>query len=151
MIKKLLIVLLLSIMALAEKHAPMPDRLMNAKTLYIDNQSGVAETADRAYDEFSKWNRFKIVTDRGQADLIFLIEVDPGTSGEHGTVSTYNSGTQSVQTSSIHTSGQNGATKVRVIDQRTGDTLWAQTKPFAFKSATRKIVKELRKRMEEKH
>jgi hypothetical protein len=55
------------------KHAPLPDELLKAKTVYIDNQSGLATLGDKAYDELSKWGRFKIVSSAKDADLVLLI------------------------------------------------------------------------------
>jgi hypothetical protein len=31
------------------KHAPLPEQILQAKTVYIDNQSGLATLGDRAY------------------------------------------------------------------------------------------------------
>jgi hypothetical protein len=32
-------------------NAPLPEQILQAKTVYIDNQSGFATLGDRAYDE----------------------------------------------------------------------------------------------------
>ncbi|MGD0443628.1 MAG: hypothetical protein ABSA39_06795 [Edaphobacter sp.] len=69
--KFLAFVLLLTTAALAKTlHAPLPDAVTKAKTIYIDNQSGSQGVVDGAYTEFSKWGRFTVVSDKSAADLI---------------------------------------------------------------------------------
>jgi hypothetical protein len=58
------------------KHVPLPDQILQAKTAYIDNRSGFASLGDKAYDELSKWGRFKIVKSAKEADLVFLLSAD---------------------------------------------------------------------------
>lgn len=61
------------------KHAPLPDRVLTAKVVYIENH-GPAEVADRAYDELKQWGRFELVSDRSKADLVLAFSVDEGRS-----------------------------------------------------------------------
>src|SRR5258705_11297968 len=56
-----------------KQHLPLPATVLAAKTVFIDNQTGMAKLGDRAYEELKKWGRFQIVADRKQADLIFLL------------------------------------------------------------------------------
>jgi hypothetical protein len=56
-----------------KQHLPLPATVLAAKTVFIDNQTGIAKLGDRAYEELKKWGRFQIVADRKQADLIFLL------------------------------------------------------------------------------
>ena len=63
------------------KHAPLPQQILQAKTVYIDNQSGLAYIGDRAYDEVSKWGRFKIVNPAKDADVVFLLSAAEYASG----------------------------------------------------------------------
>ncbi len=56
-----------------KQHLPLPATVLAAKTVFIDNQTGMAKLGDRAYEELKKWGRFQIVSDRKQADLIFLL------------------------------------------------------------------------------
>ena len=37
-----------------DKHLPLPPQVIRAKTVYIDNQSGVAKLGDRCYTELAK-------------------------------------------------------------------------------------------------
>ena len=57
--KKVIPILLVSFLGCAavcgakERHAPLPTKLLAAKTIYIENH-GEAKIADRAYDELQK-------------------------------------------------------------------------------------------------
>jgi hypothetical protein len=60
----------------AEKYAPLPASVMSAKTVFIDNQTGHSEIADKAYEALSKWGRFTIVKDAKEADLVLRFTAD---------------------------------------------------------------------------
>jgi hypothetical protein len=68
--KILACVLLLCSSAFAKDHAPLPDELLNAKTVYIVNQTGNQKATDTAYDQFSKWGKFKVVSNKDSADIV---------------------------------------------------------------------------------
>jgi hypothetical protein len=55
------------------KHAPLPDAVMQAKTIYLVNHTGKQATLDSAYNEFQKWGRFTIVQDK-DADIVAVFE-----------------------------------------------------------------------------
>ena len=50
-----------------KKHLPLPSQVTDAKTVYIDNQSGIAAMGDKAYQQLEKWGRFQVVQDRKKA------------------------------------------------------------------------------------
>jgi hypothetical protein len=54
----------------APKHAPLPDAVYKAKTVFIVNQSGYQSTADGAYEALTKWGALTVVSNRSKADLI---------------------------------------------------------------------------------
>ena len=57
-----------------KQHLPLPATVLAAKTVFIDNQTGMAKLGDRAYEELKKWGRFSNkLTDRKHADLIFQL------------------------------------------------------------------------------
>jgi len=150
------------------KHAPLPDQILQARTAYIDNRSGFAAFGDRAYDELAKWGRFKIVKSAKEADLVFLLSAYEYVTG-------YRTDTSGTTTGTVDNSGNvrldgdstsrthaqtGGTTYLTLIDPNTGKSLWADQEVwggghpvtwmgFTFaKSATRLLVKELRKRIE---
>lgn len=149
--KSLLFVLCLLLCApsLVARHAPLPRKLINAKTAYIDNRTGLENADDRAYDELKKWGRFRIVEDPRSADVILLVTARRYVSGSYtsGTVS------DSGQVSANTYSQTSGATYLTVVDPQTGAALWSDGKRWGslftgFRSATRSLIKELRKRID---
>jgi hypothetical protein len=142
-----------------KQHLPLPATVLSAKTVFIDNQTGMAKLGDRAYEELTKWGRFQIVADRKQADLIFLLtaqERDGGyvTSGggQTGTVdSSGNIRTSSDPTYTSHVTV--GYTYLTVYDAKSGDNLWSESKRWGnlytgFHSATKGLIGELKKRID---
>ncbi len=151
--KKLVIasLLLAAVAATPEtKHAPLPPALMQAKTLYIQNDSGDAKLADRCYDELTKWGRFKIVSDPKSADVIFLLTTHIRTSGYSGHSTDDGAG----GTNTTLSEDRSARTRIDVLRAADGQVLWSDSKGWGgvytgFRSATRSVVKELRKRVEE--
>jgi len=143
------------------KHPPLPSKVMTAKTVYLDNRTGYAKFSDRAYDELQKWGRFRVVDSAKDADLVFLLSaslydggyVTSGTSHQHGTISDYGSLDISGTSESTSYPVRVGVTHLYVIDPKTGESLWSDTKRWGnlftgFRSATRSLIRELRKRVE---
>jgi hypothetical protein len=144
------------------KHAPLPEELLKAKTVYIDNQSGLATLGDKAYDELSKWGRFKIVSSAKDADLVLLISAHAYVTGYSTNTTGTAQGTADAS-GNIQLSGTSHSrtdadfariTYLTAIDPKTGNALWSDQKLWGnlytgFRSATRSLVKELRKRVEE--
>jgi hypothetical protein len=125
-------------------HAPLPTSLMSAKTVYIDNRAASAEFADRCYSELTKWGRFKIVQSREGADVVFLISSESHeiVNGAHSTSNDYGTDT-AVYNRTV------GTTTISILDRATGGLLWIDSRRWGFRSATKGVVKELRRRMEE--
>jgi hypothetical protein len=156
-------VLALSASAVAKerKYPPLPSKVITAKTVYLDNRTGYAKFSDRAYGELEKWGRFRVVDSPKDADLVFLLSasvydggyVTRGTSQQHGTISEYGSVDISGTTESTSSPVRLGVTHLYVIDPKTGESLWSDTKRWGnlftgFRSATRSLIKELRNRIE---
>lgn len=62
------------------KHAPLPDELLAAKTVYLVNNTGYQSALDTAYDQFQRWGRFTIVTKKESADIVVVFTHDSGLS-----------------------------------------------------------------------
>ena len=152
------------------KHAPLPEQILQAKTVYIDNQSGIAVLGDRAYDELSKWGRFKIVSSARDADLVLLISARAYVSGYRTSTDTTAQANTDASGNTRITADSESQTDAQVtritymtaIDPKTGNSMWSDQKQWGnlrtipvlgnvpdFRSATRGLVKELRKRIEE--
>lgn len=139
-------------------HAPLPKDVMNAKTVYIDNKSGFANIGDRAYDELRKWGRFKIVDNPKDADIVLLLS-SSAYEGGYTTTGTINAtttdyGSTSQTTGTVSTQSHpvtHRYTHITLVNPKTGDNLWSDSRPWGyhFHSATRGILQEFRKRVEE--
>jgi hypothetical protein len=120
---------------------------MTAKTVYIDNRSGQAALADRAYQELQEWGRFQVTQDRVQADLIFLLSAREEVRGARQTGRVDENGNV-YTTSRPNVYSYSGLT---VLDPKTGDPLWTESKAATVfrKSAIKRAIDELRRRIEE--
>src|SRR5689334_3385529 len=68
------LLMLLSSAAAEEKaYAPLPDKVVAAKTIMLVNESGTARFGDDLYQQIVAWNRWQVVTDRGKADLVLVL------------------------------------------------------------------------------
>jgi hypothetical protein len=56
-----------------DKYAPLPDKIVNAKTVFLINETGKARFGDALYKQRKTWNRWQIVTNKEQADLILVL------------------------------------------------------------------------------
>jgi len=129
----LALVLVVSPIHAKDKHAPLPARVIAAKTVYIDNQTGHTEITDRAYEALSKWGRFKILTNAKDADLVLRFTAD--TKGRPAPPRN----DIDISPTPIHFS---------VLDQ-TNNELWSESKNKPFHSQTRLDIDEFKKRVEE--
>lgn len=143
----------------AQKDAAKSPRILSAKTVFWDDQTGARAVGGAALDELKKWGRFQIVTDQGHADLILLLSADPF----HGGSIILANG----QTGSIDADGNitkdpvpnpNKAAPVRdayltVVDRASGEKLWSDSHVWGGlltgkSSAGERLVKELEKQVE---
>lgn len=59
-----------------QKQLAKASKVLSAKTVYFDNQTGVEAVGTAAVDKLRKWGRFQLVHDKPNADLIFLLSAD---------------------------------------------------------------------------
>jgi len=84
----------------SDKYAPLPDQIIKAKTVFLMNETGKAKFGDAVYKQIKTWNRWQVITDKTQADLV-LVVTDKG-------------GMKSL----------NPSFYLNVIDPKTGNELW---------------------------
>ncbi len=135
----------------AVQYAPLPAKVLAAKTIYIQNESGYAEMVDKAYTSLKAWGRYQLVDAKEKADLILLLTVGTEQKEFHETVSIYNPKTGwshgTVPTPSTYAWTFSQA---RLIDPATGDTVWADERAWIREhSATEELIKGLRQLIEE--
>jgi len=100
-----------------------------------------------------KWGKFQVVTDRKQADLVFLLSADPYKGGHvvfaGGQTGTVENG--HVTEDPVPTYNKQSPTRyayLTVIDPKTGDNLWSGKHVWGglltgFDSVGQRLVKEL--------
>jgi hypothetical protein len=133
-------------------------KLLSAKSIYFDDQTGVPAVGKAAVDQVKKWGRFQIVADKKQADLLFLLSSSPPRGGHI----IYSGG----QTGTIEESGRieedpvpnyHKSAPVRdayltVFDTKTGESLWSASRQWGglltgFNSAGARLVDRLKSEM----
>jgi hypothetical protein len=142
--------------AQVQRKSALSPKILSAKSVYFDNQTGVTAVGDKALLRLKKWGRFQIVQDRRQADLIMLLSADP-----------YKGGyviTSGGQTGTIGKDGHIDQDQVpnylplapvrdvclTVIDPKTGENLWSDSHHWGglltgFNSAGERLVRKLQK------
>jgi hypothetical protein len=141
----------------AQKQSVRSPRILSARNIYFDNQTGAAAVGDDALAELKKWGRFQIVTDRKQADLIILLTADPYpqrkliiSGGQTGSIDT----TGHVYEDPVPDFNAVSITRyayLTVIDPANGDKLWAAEHVWGglltgFNSVGHRLVKDFEKR-----
>jgi hypothetical protein len=140
----------------AQKELARSPRILSAKAVYFDNQTGSDAVGNSALAQLKKWGKFQIVPDRKQADLIFFLSADPYRGG--------NFIMSGGQTGSIDSRGHveedpvpnyNRQSRTRyayltVIDATTGDNLWSEEHVWGglltgFNSVGNRLIRDLQR------
>jgi hypothetical protein len=64
--------------------APLPDKITDAKTVFLMNDTGKAGLGDGLYKQIKTWNRWQVVTDKEKADLVLSLTDKSGVSNFNG-------------------------------------------------------------------
>ena len=137
------------------QHAPLPAMVMQATTIYIQNQTNDPGIADKAYTQLKNWGRYQIVDSKEHADvlLVFALTESHRQRSGSGFVSLYNSKSNAYTYGSIPDGPSittRTSTLMQVVDPKTSDVLWADEQPWRHRhSGTQKLVQALRQRIEE--
>ena len=109
--------------------APLPDEIVRAKTVYVINETGKAKFGDAVFKQIKTWNRWQVVTDKSQADLLIVV-TDKGGIGS-----------------------LNPSFYLKVLEPKTGSELWTSRTTMQGKlwrswgSVAETLVGDIRKRM----
>jgi hypothetical protein len=57
-----------------EKYAPLPEKIVAAKTVYLQNDSGEPKFSDNVFRQLDKWGRWRVVQNRSEADIIVVLD-----------------------------------------------------------------------------
>jgi hypothetical protein len=63
-----------------EKYAPLPDKVVQAKTAFLQNDSGEEKFGDNVFQElqqWGRWRRWRIVPNRSEADVVIALDRKP--------------------------------------------------------------------------
>jgi hypothetical protein len=148
--------LLASAPAEAQKELAQSPRILMAKTVYFNNQTGSDSVGKNTLAELKKWGKFRVVDDPKQADLVFFLSASPYKGGNiifacGGTGSVDAQG--NVEKDRTPTYLKQSPTRyayLTVIDGKTGDGLWSGSHIWGglltgFNSVGERLVKELEK------
>jgi hypothetical protein len=132
----------------AQKHLRLPPRLLTAKLVYFEDQTGFTAVGGDAVRELEKWGRFQVVRSRDQAELVFVL------SSEDESRSLANPADRRFGPDlSFHFRYRPANAYLTVDDAITGERLWAGSHVWGglltgFNSAGRRLVHRLRKQIE---
>ena len=136
-----------SIAAVAQEYAPLPEKLVEAKSVYLINESGDLKAYDRFFKELKTWNRFGVVAAREEADVIMVlsskdrggVSVATGSATASGNTATGSTTSVDIPSTFLH---------LRVSDRSTSEVLWTDEteKWITSGHAPSKLVSNLRKR-----
>ncbi len=112
-----------------DKYAPLPSQIVSARTVFLMNETGKAKFGDAVYKQIKTWNRWQVITDKNQADLV-LVVTDKG-------------GMKSA----------NPSFYLNVTDAKTGSVLWTSRTTMqgklwrSWNSVAETLVGDIRKRI----
>ncbi len=143
--------------AQAQNEIANPGVIASAKTVYFEDKSGVDAVGQRTLAELAKWGRFKVVKDPKRADLIMVLETDPGQGGDlilsGGQTATIDPGGH-VSEDSIPNHNKQAPVHyafLSVVDAYSGRVLWSDSHRWGglltgFNSVGERLVKEFEQR-----
>jgi len=131
----------------AQRHFNLPPRLLTAKLVYFENQTGFAAVGGDTVREIEKWGRFQVVPSRDQAELVFVLSTEDDPRIAHPEDRRFGPDL------SFHFRYRPANAYLTVDDAITGERLWAGRHLWGglltgFNSAGRRLVYKLRKQVE---
>ncbi len=132
------------------KAAGVPEKVLAARKIYVENRTNDAELQNDAYLELAKWGRFQIVDNVKKADVVLRLNGGSTAAlvptGEKTYL--YNSSVGGKwQDSEEQVPG--GFTRLTLIDPKTGSTLWSDQRKTTGAEAKRRVMDGLRDAVEQ--
>lgn len=156
----LIVVIIVSVVAttsiVAQKQLAQSPQILTAKTVYFDNQTGSDVVGNNTLAQLKKWGKYRVVQERNQADLIFLLSADRYrggniilSGGQTGRVESDGHINQD-QVPNYNKQSPTRYAYLTVIDPKTGVNLWSAEHLWGglltgFNSVGERLVKELEK------
>ena len=153
--RKLLVVLLVlqaSAIAGQDRYAPLPEKVVNAKTVFYINDSGSSRFGDDLYRELKKWNRWQVVTDQKRADLILVLSQSDKVEGTI-TVATVTTSGNAAYATGTSAPIKSSSWHIYLIDPTNGETVWVSSHTLggriwqSWGSVARSLLWDIQKRI----
>jgi hypothetical protein len=133
----------------AQNRGNLPPRLLTARFVYFEDQTGFAAVGGDALREIERWGRFQVVRSRDQADLVFVLS----SKVESETLASPTEDRRFGPDLSFHFRYRPANAYLTVDDAITGERLWAGRHVWGglltgFNSAGRRLIHKLRKQVE---
>jgi hypothetical protein len=113
--------LAIQVSAMQHMLAPIPAKVMQAKTVFVENQSGYDRARDEFADELGKWNRLHIVYNKAGADLVVILTA----------------------------LNAKRTTQIAFVDPTTSDKIWTNSMAWSDRGAVRDLLGDLKQRIEQ--
>ena len=113
-----------------DRHAPVPSKILTARTIFVDNQTPDAELQLDAVMGLSKWGRFNIVEAPQRADIV--VRLIGSTFVQYVPVqqvpAKYEAKPVTPQTAEGEELAPAGYTRLQVIEPKSGGLLWEEVR-----------------------
>lgn len=135
-------------------YAPLPDKVVAARTIMLVNESGTARFGDDLYQQIVAWNRWQVVTDRGKADLVLVLSPSDTVPVVVSSASATAAG-QTVYGTGVaaHGNMETQHWHLYVMDAKTGENLWRADASMGGKlwrswgSIAKSLLSDIQKRL----
>ncbi len=130
----------------APKRPAISARLLAAKSVYFDNETGDSAVGRDTLRELNQWGRFRLVG-QDQAQLLLVLSTEEFTDDD------FPPDIGDFDPNTLHLPRKPLNAFLTVIDRTTGDRLWIDSRPWGglltgANSAGRRLIAKLRKRVE---
>jgi hypothetical protein len=143
----------------AQKQLAKSPQILSAKSVYFRNTTGSDPVGKNALAALKKWQKYRLVTEPAQADLIFLLSSDPYKGGSlifaDGQTGSIDSGGNVTKdsTPNFNKLAPTRYAYLTVIDRRTGNVLWSDSHVWGglltgFDGAGARLVRELQNQIQ---
>jgi hypothetical protein len=106
-----------------DKGSPLPEKIVTAKTVFIQNETGEIKFSDNVRKQLEDWGRWQIVKSKAEADLVLSLQ---------------------------HQQRFHNNFLLVILDRQSGETLWTVKKDVAiggYAGVARILMADLRKRL----
>jgi hypothetical protein len=113
-----------------EKRGAVPEKVLSAKTIYVDNQTTDAELQHDAYMGLNKWGRYEIVDASQKAEVVLRLSgssIVKFVSGGDPSA-THNPNSVSETSMAGEELAPPGCTRLTLIEPKSGATLWSEVR-----------------------